>query len=110
MRDKIDEILARPSLGEEELAFLSENIAELTEEEKKNLGFIKPLPAPGPEIPADQKAELVNEPVRTPEEVEKTSPKEEEAPQAPEETKTEGEVDGGATARTEDTSADQKAE
>ena len=68
-REQIDEIL-KGSIGEAEVKMLVENKHLLTDKELKELGFIPPAPAPGPELPNDPELEAM--PVRTKEEVETT--------------------------------------
>lgn len=69
MREEIDVILKNP-IGETELAFLSANIHLLTEKEKQELGFVKPEPTDGPEVPFDPELEAM--PKRSEDEVKAT--------------------------------------
>lgn len=71
IREQIDEVLKRP-IGEEQIKFLVENKAHLTDKELKMLGFVPAEPLPGPEIPLADKAELDAMPKRSEEEVKKS--------------------------------------
>lgn len=68
IREQIDQILSKP-IGEAEVKFLVENMEHLTDDEVVMLGFIKPKPTAGPEIPSNDR-ELAEMPRRTPEEIE----------------------------------------